>query len=68
MRSRGRLYVPEHDANHAGPLRVTLADLLAAVGLWDRLPARVLGVLCGCPICRGEEQPPNDRAPGGGDA
>ena len=53
-----RFYVPEHQAQPAGRVRTTIGALLARLGLWQWLPGRIQGALCGCPICRGEVTPP----------
>ena len=50
-----RIYVPGHEAAPSGPVRRFLVAFLETGGWWDRIPGRVQGFLCNCPIDRGGE-------------
>lgn len=48
-------YVPPHNTSQASPTRRALIRVLAAMKVWDRLPGRVKGAACDCPIDRGTD-------------
>lgn len=48
--------VEGHDRESVGVIRPVVATLAEKWRLWDHLPGRVQGALCGCSICRGEDE------------